>query len=88
MAFEGYFQMAGSRGLGVFVSTRDGSDPALILQYRATDPGARIPYTELPMSLVTDVHVQFCPWCGVRLHKWYRNVLRSLDRSELKVPAE
>lgn len=86
MGFEGNYQMAGSRGFGVFVSTRDGLEPVFILQHRSIDPGAPTPNTEYPISLVSDVQMQFCPWCGVKLKDWYRNALKDLDRSELKVP--
>jgi len=86
MRFEGNFQMAGSRGFGVFVSTRDGSEPAFILQHRAVDAEVPTPNTEYPVSLVSDVQMQFCPWCGTKLKDWYRNALKDLDRSELRVP--
>ena len=85
MGFEGNFQMAGSRGFGVFVSTGDRSEPAFILQHRSLDLGAPTPNTEYPISLVSEIQMQFCPWCGVKLKDWYRNTLKDLDRSELKV---
>jgi hypothetical protein len=86
MGFEGNFQMAGSRGFGAFVSTRDGHEPVFILQHRSIDPEAPTPNTEYPISLISDVQIQFCPWCGAKLKDWYRNALKDLDRSELKVP--
>ena len=84
--FQGWFQEAGKRGLGVFVSTRDGPEPAFILQYRALDPGATVPYTDSPLSFVSDMHIHFCPWCGANLKKVYRSTFHELDRSELRVP--
>ena len=57
--FQGWFEEAGKRGLGVFVSTRDHSDPAFILQYRALDPEAPVPQTEFPFSSVSDIHIHF-----------------------------
>jgi len=54
-AFQGWFQMAGSRGLGVFVSTEQDIDPAFILQFRALDPGKPVPRTEYPLSSVSDI---------------------------------
>lgn len=84
--FEGWFEEAGKRGLGVFVSTRGNSEPAFILQYRALDPNAPVPHTEFPLSSVSDVHIQFCPWCGANLKKVYRDVLGELDKSDLQVP--
>ena len=84
--FQGWFEEAGKRGLGVFSSTRDGSEPAFILQYRALDPGSPVPNTGFPLSSVSEVHIHFCPWCGANLKKAYRDTLRELDRSELQVP--
>ncbi len=84
--FHGWFDEAGKRGLGVFVSMQDDSEPAFILQYRALDPGASVPYTDFPLSFVSQVHIRFCPWCGARLIKAYRTTTRELDRSDLQVP--
>jgi len=83
--FEGWLSQAGKRGLGVF-GTNEGSEPAFILQFRALEPGAPLPLTESPLSSVSDVQIQFCPWCGANLGKAYRDVFRELDRSELRVP--
>jgi hypothetical protein len=83
--FQGWFEEAGKRGLGVFVSTRDDSEPAFILQFRALDPSVPVPHTEFPLSAASDVHIHFCPWCGANLKKWYRDNLRELDKSELRV---
>jgi hypothetical protein len=82
--FQGWFEEAGKRGLGVFVSSGD-SKPAFVLQYRALDPGVSLPRTDFPFSSVSDVRIHFCPWCGSNLKKWYRGDLRELDRSELQV---
>jgi hypothetical protein len=84
--FQGWFEEAGKRGLGVFVSTPDHSEPAFILQYRALDPGVPVPQTDFPLSSVSDVHIHFCPSCGANLKKLYRDSFRELDRPELRVP--
>lgn len=86
MGFQGNFQMAGSRGVAVFVSTRGESEPAFILEFRALDAGAPVPYTDYPLSSVSQIQLQFCPWCGVRLREWYRDTFRELDRSDLALP--
>jgi hypothetical protein len=86
IGFQGNFQMAGERGFAVFVSMREGPLPTFILQHRSLDPGASVPHTASPMTLIDSMHIQFCPWCGVQLKDWYRNSLTELDRSELKVP--
>lgn len=86
MGFQGNFQMAGSRGFGVFVASNNGLEPNFILQHRAPDAGSPPPDTSYPMSLLTDAYIQFCPWCGVRLRNFYRDSCGELDRSDLRVP--
>jgi hypothetical protein len=84
--FQGWFQEAGKRGLGVFAKGRTESTASFILQFRALDQGKTGPaYSESLMSLVSDVHIQFCPWCGANLRSKYAGSLRELDRSELAV---
>jgi len=83
--FQGWFETAGTRGIGVFASTLENGEPAFILQYRALDPESPVPNTNYPLSSVSDVHIQFCPWCGVRLKEFYRDTYRQLDRSSLRV---
>jgi hypothetical protein len=39
------------------------------------------------MSLVSDVHIHFCPWCGTDLLEMYRSTFRELERPELRVSA-
>jgi hypothetical protein len=70
MGFQGNFQMAGSRGFGIFVSTRDSPEPEFILQHRALDKDSPSLKTSYPVSLVSDVQIQFCAWCGVRLREF------------------
>ena len=84
-AFEGHFQLAGMRGFAVFTVTGDDGNPAFILQRRAIGPGAPYPISEEPASVVSDVQIQFCPWCGVRLQKQFQNQIQDLDRSDLRV---
>jgi len=85
MGFEGNFQMAGARGFGTFVSRKDGQEPSFILQHRAVDPGVVVPNSGHPLSLVSDIHIQFCPWCGVKLRDFYKGSLAELDLSNLAV---
>jgi len=84
-AFEGHFQMAGLRGFGVFTAPGLDAKPAFILQHRVVDLGSPYPRGEHPLSVVSDVQIQFCPWCGARLQKQYHDQIHALDRSDLRV---
>ena len=81
---EGHFRMTGMRGFSVFVAAA-GANSAFILQHRAVEPGAATPNSDQPLSVVSDVQIQFCPWCGVRLQKHYQERLQDLDRSDLRI---
>jgi hypothetical protein len=85
LAFKEHFSLAGMRGLGVFVSMKGGPPPAFILQHRSLDPGASLKQTEVPLALVSDSHICFCPWCGANLRKHYKKTVQNLDRSDLKI---
>ena len=54
-----HFEACGARGFSVFVSTKDELEPAFVLQYRSLNPGAKVPYTDSPMTLVTDAYIDF-----------------------------
>jgi hypothetical protein len=37
------------------------------------------------MSTVSELLLNYCPWCGVKLEQFYRDQLKELDKSELKL---
>lgn len=67
------FEIAGTRGFGVFsVGDFYEGEPAFIIQHRAMEMGADPPsFTASPLSLVSEMHIHFCPWCGKKLHSFY-----------------
>lgn len=67
------FEMSGTRGFGVFsVGNFYKDQTAFIIQHRAIEPGAEPPsFTKSPLSLVSQMHIQFCPWCGTELDEFY-----------------
>jgi hypothetical protein len=77
--------MAGYRGFSVFAVHEKDANPAFILQHRATEPGTVAPRIEGPLSIVSDVQIHFCPWCGVRLQKHYHEQTQALDRPDLRI---
>jgi hypothetical protein len=84
--FGNHFAEAGLRGFAVFAVMRDFDEPAFLLQHRSLDPNVEpVPQTG-PFSVVSDVGIMFCPWCGVRLRDYYRKSMKELDRSDLEVP--
>ena len=88
IGFKGNIQMAGLRGYSIFVSSMNRMNPVFIMQHRTLDPGAGIPKTEQALTIVSDIQISFCPWCGVDLHRFYRKHYQELDRSELDVSSQ
>lgn len=82
--FENHYQIAGERGIAVILDMTDGRDPTFLLQARAFDRN-RTPVLETtePMSLITETAIDFCPWCGKPLLKWYGKHLQELVRADL-----
>jgi hypothetical protein len=83
-AFRIHFERAGDRGSAVFVSTKD-NPPAFVVQHRSLDPGTSLSHTSVPLSLVADLIIRFCPWCGKNLSKHYKHLYKELHRSELRI---
>ena len=83
-AFERLHENAGLREFAVF-SARYPDGIVFVLQHRALDPNALPPFTESPMSSVSELLLNYCPSCGVTLKQFYREDLKELDKSELKL---
>ena len=84
-AFEHLHGIAGTRGFGVFSEVSE--IPAMfIIQHRALDSdGTPPPSCPSPPSLVSDLVIQFCPWCGVSLADFYYGIELQMERADLKV---
>ncbi len=86
MGFEGMLGSAGERGFGTFTAQYPEGEVVFVLQHRALDEGAEAPpFAPSPLSLVSDLLIQVCPWCGVELKEFYRNDLKKFDRTDLKI---
>lgn len=35
---------------------------------------------------MTEMDIHFCPWCGVPLHRFYRQSLPAMFRPRLRIP--
>jgi hypothetical protein len=78
--------MAAARGFAVFAARVESPPAMFVIQHRALDTGAGDPpFSESPLSLVSDLVIQFCPWCGVKLEEFYRGVEQEIDRIDLKL---
>lgn len=60
---------------GFFGACRDDDGrPTFFLLHRAVAPGreSQFPSTPFPVSLISQIAIRFCPWCGVELGKQYK----------------
>ena len=82
--FHGHFEKAGKRLFCIFADTT-GSTPCFVLQFRANERQIDINSPE-PISLIGEIVISFCPWCGRNLLKFYRKRIDELARNELRIP--
>lgn len=86
LAFEGWYGQAGERGIGILIGRDSEGYPQFTLQYRAVERGLeKSVVAEVPTSIVLDVQLQYCPWCGRRLGKWYSKHIDALYRPDFKI---
>jgi hypothetical protein len=85
--FKNGFDLAGDRSIAVLVDRYSDGESEFILQARAFEKGQEPAHlsTEVPMSLVTESSIQFCPWCGKNLARWYRKTVDALIRPGFKI---
>jgi hypothetical protein len=80
---------AGERSIAVLFGRDSEDEPEFLLQARAFDVDSSPPPDFKPpaaISLVIDQRIQFCPWCGTNLEKWYSSYLDELHRPGLRIP--
>lgn len=79
--FQGHYQNAGERTFSVLVDQGETSEPLFVLQHRALEPGDQLPADlNIPVSVVSEVRIAFCPWCGRCLSQWYKKSIPELCR--------
>jgi hypothetical protein len=87
VGFKGNYEMAGQRGPSILVGRDSLGMPEVTLQCRVVDRGqeSSIKSDNYPVSIVTDIRIVFCPWCGRNVEEWYRREIDALFRPHLKI---
>lgn len=86
LTFEGRYEAAGERDFAVLIEAGPDARPRFILQHRAVDNGQEgSVHSEGPVSLVSEVRIHYCPWCGRDLKKTYGKFADSLSRPALRI---
>jgi hypothetical protein len=79
------FGMAGSRGFGVFATDDPPYRVGFVVQHRALEPGGEPPkHAPSPLSLISEMRISYCPWCGTNLVEHYGKD-REIMRKDLKL---
>lgn len=85
LTFKVWYDAAGKRGLAVLVGRNSSGQAEFLMQQRAIDRTVQsLPVTEYPISLVSDICIVYCPWCGRNLKKWYGKYIDELDRPNFR----
>lgn len=72
--------------MAMLVERNSTGKPAFFIQHRAVNKEIEsLPYTEYPISIITDACIVYCPWCGRKLDKWYGKYVDELYRPGLKI---
>ena len=83
--FEGTYEAAGGRAFSILVDFQPPDDPSFILQHRAVELDQELPAIPIPIAVVSEVHILFCPWCGRNLREFYGATAASLVRPGFRI---
>lgn len=90
VGFEDCHANAGRRGISIIVGRNMSGQHSFILQSRAVDltnqVRANFEAVGVAVSIVSEVLIVNCPWCGRRLHNWYFPDFDELSRPEFQIP--
>jgi len=83
--FKGWFEAAGERGIGILVDRDEDGSAAFTIQSRSVELDDEGPKDHpRPVTLVAELRIQFCPWCGHSLVDVYSKVADVMARPHLR----
>jgi hypothetical protein len=84
--FQSRYEHAGQTGFAVLVGRDAARNPQFTVQCRAVDQDLESAVKpEIPTQIVSDMQIDYCPWCGRNLLKWYGKSVDALYRPNLKI---
>jgi len=88
VGFKSAYDAAGQRGSAILIGRDSLNAPEFTLQYRAIDAGKEnYIQSDIPTSIIIDVRILFCLWCGANLEKFYAGQIDALFRNGLRIDA-
>jgi uncharacterized protein (UPF0212 family) len=84
--FKSHYEQAGKRGSAILVGKNYFDNPQVTIQFRAVSIGNEEKVSsDILTSIIIDVGIDFCPWCGQNLSKFYSKTAKELFREGLKI---
>jgi len=80
--FENLYKHEGNRGFSIVPDNQNSDEGYIfIIRCRVVDFGnEHTVKADVPISLITDMTISYCPCCGKNLKKWYGNSIEELYR--------
>ena len=86
IGFKSHYDSAGEQGHAILIGRNSLGEPDIVMQYRAVNLEEENQVdSKVMMSLVTDIAIIFCPWCGRNVRKWYSKYVDELFKEGLKI---
>lgn len=86
VAFKAWYELAGHRGFAILVGQDSKGLGEFTFQHRVADMGTpEPPPTDYPVSIISEIDISYCPWCGRNLEEWYGMYIDELCRPHLKI---
>jgi hypothetical protein len=84
--FKGWYDAAGEKGVAILAGRNSSGQSEFLIQHRAIEPELESSIqSENPVSVVSEIGILFCPWCGRDLNKIYGKHVDALHRPYLKI---
>ena len=84
--FEHFSEEAGIRGFGLYSDDAPDTEASFVLQFRALDPDGRTPLNApTRLTIVSEIRIIYCPWCGTKLKEFYGSCMNDLARPDLRI---
>ena len=85
--FKARYEHAGETSFAMLVGRDAAGKAQFVIQHRAVDKDMEYAVKpEIPTRIVSDMQIDYCPWCGRKLEKWYGKSVDELYRPDLKIP--
>lgn len=82
--FQVRYEHAGETGFAVLAGRDAFGNPQFVIQQRAVDKGMEAAVKpEIPIPVVSELPISYCPWCSRNLRKWYGKIVDDLYRPQL-----